>query len=639
MYNIRKNGTRLEKLTAAQRGTITDIEEMLEKHQIALMVRPTGFGKTHLLIDLCKKERYSKVLYIYPTNVIKQSIFESYHNPASGNGIKFTATPEEHLKNKSLPYIEFASYMKMLRDWNAAYKYIGNKNWDERSASEKDSIERSWESMAPENRLKMQREWLSNKLADIELLILDEAHTVGANGFLSYWPYIKELATNGSKFNRLHVVGATATPLRTDPKIDIERDVFSYVRAGKVHSARIPDFTAVDCWRMGIMPTPYYTKGVIDKENQIETLTKALYSSILGESSFAHQGAKRGRKSTKATEVININNQFVDRHYKIYEAERERLEESFATLKQPSDLIRDAVLMVAKEKVANSKYLRFLIFYQNTEDMAMYHKKITEAFKVAFDIAPGNAYSKLNVHYLATSKATSEMFNLPQSDISVISKRDAEIKAHPERGIYNIDLIHSIDILNMGYHVGNVTGVVIKRATTSEIKYYQQIGRCMSITEDSTPLIIDFANADAELFRNSYDTLRDEAAERIQEFISGCTQSDDCEQLNQIYSSINMHVATDRVDDALLDYWYFDRKAPIYFIKGIAESMKCNESLESLVTRIRKIAITKYNQETIELDDFVLRDSRINKKLIGTQDSPGVLIRELSLREHTSEEV
>lgn len=54
-----------------------------------------------------------------------------------------------------------------------------------------------------------------------------------------------------------------------------------------------------------------------------------------------------------------------------------------------------------------------------------------------------------------------------------------------------IDLIFCIDMLNMGYHVGDLSGIVMYRSTDSSIIYLQQIGRCIStVEEDDTPKVV-----------------------------------------------------------------------------------------------------------------------------------------------------
>ena len=53
----------------------------------------------------------------------------------------------------------------------------------------------------------------------------------------------------------------------------------------------------------------------------------------------------------------------------------------------------------------------------------------------------------------------------------------------------HIDLIYSCEMLNMGYHVSDLTGILMYRSTYSSIIYCQQLGRALS-TGDAMPKIV-----------------------------------------------------------------------------------------------------------------------------------------------------
>lgn len=55
-----------------------------------------------------------------------------------------------------------------------------------------------------------------------------------------------------------------------------------------------------------------------------------------------------------------------------------------------------------------------------------------------------------------------------------------------------IDLIASINMLNTGYHVNDITGVIMLRNTHSNIIYSQQIGRAISVNSENPAIIFDF---------------------------------------------------------------------------------------------------------------------------------------------------
>lgn len=58
----------------------------------------------------------------------------------------------------------------------------------------------------------------------------------------------------------------------------------------------------------------------------------------------------------------------------------------------------------------------------------------------------------------------------------------------------NVRLLFSIEMLNEGIHMDDVTGVILLRPTISPIIHFQQIGRAMQSGNQRQPLIFDFVN-------------------------------------------------------------------------------------------------------------------------------------------------
>ena len=55
-------------------------------------------------------------------------------------------------------------------------------------------------------------------------------------------------------------------------------------------------------------------------------------------------------------------------------------------------------------------------------------------------------------------------------------------------------VLFCIDALNEGIHVENVAGVILLRPTISPIIYKQQIGRALSASKTTVPVIFDIVN-------------------------------------------------------------------------------------------------------------------------------------------------
>ena len=57
-----------------------------------------------------------------------------------------------------------------------------------------------------------------------------------------------------------------------------------------------------------------------------------------------------------------------------------------------------------------------------------------------------------------------------------------------------IDLIFAVDMLNMGYHVDDISGIIMRRTTTSDIIYPQEYGRVLSSGSDKEHVIFDLVD-------------------------------------------------------------------------------------------------------------------------------------------------
>lgn len=558
-YNINPSDTKLQKLEAAQTGTINELVTLMRKHQIALMVRPTGFGKTYCMMELAKREGYKRVVYMYPLDVIKQSIYADYH---SNSNKKFVDSEAEQSKYPNLPYIEFISYKKMIDDYANPYRLMNDKDWKEMSLSEKQAVKAEWDGLSETEQYNIKEAWILSKFEDVDLLVIDEAHMVGAEGFLTYWPHLQQLITGRKKDARLHVLGATATPLRTLSDIDIIDEVFSYTYGDRKYPALVSDFSFEDCWRFGILKRPFYIKGFLNPEVEQGEVYKRISSTT----------------SSSKEQLESIN---------------EHLDELFRSILPVETLFRYGVEHVSPSTLENNDYMRFLVFYQNSKDLLENHSRVVDALSKAFTSV---GYNTINSYYITSKIESLVESGISLSGVNILSTIDSTLSLDPSAGTHRIDIIHSIDMLNMGYHVGRVTGVIIKRSSASEIIFYQKIGRCISVRSDMQPLIFDLANADGALFSGAFNSEREVAIEHLKSFISGCEQYTEQNNLvNQVYKYINMCLDTEPLSDDLLEYWYFNRKAPIYYIYSISLALNKKETLTSLMRRINDLCI-KHNQ-------------------------------------------
>ena len=170
------------------------------------------------------------------------------------------------------------------------------------------------------------------------------------------------------------------------------------------------------------------------------------------------------------------------------------------------------------------KYMRFLVFAPNQESLTREapaneeHRRIKNCgnmvartindFLVAFGrygyrirttiISSANSKERNNVKLIDNEDLASEEAN--EIAAKAGSKMKARVRSEEELGKavvpqdLVIDLIFSINMLNVGYHVEGITGIVFKRWTGSNQIFLQQLGRCLSSVSDTIPVVFDYVN-------------------------------------------------------------------------------------------------------------------------------------------------
>ena len=213
---------------------------ILEKYGKCVIIRPTGFGKTGLLTRFIRSGRYKNILYLYPADVVKNAVLDFYY----GKGCD---------KTQTIPGVTFMTYMKL-------------------AIMKEDDIK---------------------KLKNIDLIICDECHRLGAT------ETIDGLTTLLSITKNAHVLGATATPERMD-MIDEVAMFFDDHTTSR--------YTLHNAFVDGILQRPYYcfcAYGESDPEvlNQIKKDT-ALETIYLNKND---RKAVTELLESRAVEIANIS--------------------------------------------------------------------------------------------------------------------------------------------------------------------------------------------------------------------------------------------------------------------------------------------------------------------------------------------
>ena len=92
------------------------------------------------------------------------------------------------------------------------------------------------------------------------------------------------------------------------------------------------------------------------------------------------------------------------------------------------------------------------------------------------------------------------------SDDPASSQSFQDFKADEDKG--HLRLLFCIDALNEGVHVENISGVILMRPTVSPTVFKQQIGRALSASKNTVPVIFDIVNNIENLY--SIDSVKEE---------------------------------------------------------------------------------------------------------------------------------
>lgn len=229
------------------------------------------------------------------------------------------------------------------------------------------------------------------------------------------------------------LVGLTATPQRMD-SFSVLSDLFNGIQ--------VFSYTMHDAVTDGFMLKPYYCFMSYGYKKDVEASLKAGLKGI----------------DVEVDELIKkkLYSEYSEEAYRVFGKDK---------------IIRD----VCDKYLRDRSYMKFMWFFPTKESLLQGYEEVVNDFR--------SAYPSYEV-----------------SSTIIISdyeyRRNTELLEDLVRKDNKIDIIFSVDMLNMGYHVSDVTGVGLCRATDSSIIFNQQIGRCMNTVDvDSEPKVIfDFVD-------------------------------------------------------------------------------------------------------------------------------------------------
>lgn len=353
--------------------TYEDLLNKLLKYKKCALIRPTGFGKTHILTRLIKLFNASEsILYLYPSTVVKDTVLSMYYKNAVHKG---------YIDN-----VVFMSYYKLV-------------------VSDLEDIIKQY---------------------NFSFIIADECHRLGANKSIVAFNKLLEGFPNAT------LVGASATPDRMDG-VDEITDLFDGIT--------VYPYTLHDAFKDGLLQRPYYCYCTYGDDDINEL---------------------------KKNANLEIEKMGVDRE------EANSLLKSYIIEISKILNMEDTIKVAINRAGIKISYMKFIVFFSSIEHLNSKSDDVLSWFKAAY---PSHAVSKLVISS-ETEKYKSNVNNL----------------GNLERKENKIDLVFCIDMLNMGYHVKDLTGIVMYRGTQSNIVYAQQLGRVLNSNAKNKTIVFDIVD-------------------------------------------------------------------------------------------------------------------------------------------------
>ena len=129
---------------------------------------------------------------------------------------------------------------------------------------------------------------------------------------------------------------------------------------------------------------------------------------------------------------------------------------------------------VCDKYALNTSYMKFIVFFASKNHM---NEKLDDVVSWFKDAYPDHNVATLKI----SSRSKEEQRNTDK--LPLLSP-----KAN------HIDLIACIDMLNVGYHVSNQTGILMYRGTKSNTIFTQQLGRALSVGANSSAIVFDIVD-------------------------------------------------------------------------------------------------------------------------------------------------
>lgn len=466
-----------------QAETWDDMITSLNSYGKYIMLRPTGFGKTYTCACACNIGETKK-----------------YNRIVLNNGAKITNPKLLDICNKKVIFVYVSEVLK-----NTFAEYDTDSNRLIKTDANGDS-RIIYESYAMLSKHWMNKDYLLNEMDinNVGLVIFDEVQRMGAKETAK----ALDIAIHILEKLKIPYIGATATVERATGD-DVCEKYFTYKHSNteKTYCWGENFFTLSNAFESGLLIPPeyQYIEEDADKIKKARQTRLSMLQELKAELVNTN-GNNPEDKNVRISDIKELERAVIKNSSKIIHDTMVKLYDCDEPYLNNKESLEKAEFNSLSRPEKLPKYMRFLVFtpdrasmsnYVKTQDGSTLGKVFGGMVKQTHDDfldAFGRYGYKIRTTIISSSSST-EKRNVRLISVNTVTEEDIESGRAVLPEDMTIDLIFSINMLNVGYHVDHLTGLVLKRWTGSNQIFYQQLGRCLSAKSDIIPVVFDFVKS------------------------------------------------------------------------------------------------------------------------------------------------
>lgn len=484
-----------------------------------LVVRPTGLGKSYLLAKISgdkylretDEDCLNMSFYLYPTDIIKQDMIKKYRKGGSSDVRLIDVIFCSYKRIGSIIYTLNNATAKTAENGDGYKFYVCQAKYNNEYMD--DIYEIISNPSATDRKHLLTKEPITISTAQdlrdffetyIGMIMLDECHKAGSETFRKFWYTLNFLAfpkTNGWSKKEYQ---SGAKGLNIAPE-QLDFGTPGFAQKYRPNGPFVATVRAVNRKVIGVTATPFR----IDSNNprtmfgnvlEKYTLGDAIRDKYLQKFDYVYTTFDKAKVIESAKKAVQtIKSRRIGKQISLSDSDISTIERIV------NDSCRNSIGDTIKECINDSHklknhlgqsvdYIKLIMFFTDTAELANSFDDVCHSISKAYKnykVTPYICVTDNNRANIETSgdnpnssREYSKKGKLVATDLQIMDNNTQPRDKH-------IDLIFSVDMLNMGYHVDDITGVVVFNNTTSAVVFNQQIGRCFSVKSMSRPIIFD----------------------------------------------------------------------------------------------------------------------------------------------------